>query len=60
MKIRAALAQVGWAGTKDAMVERHVKYIAEAAAGGAFGDEAEACFGCDRDECGGGDDGATR
>ena len=35
MKVRAALVQVGWTGDKDSMIEKHVRYIREAAQGGA-------------------------
>src|SRR3989442_11645891 len=35
MKIRAALVQVAWTGDKDSMIDKHVRYIKEAAAGGA-------------------------
>ncbi|MBM4434952.1 MAG: acyltransferase [Chloroflexi bacterium] len=35
MKVRAALAQVAWAGDKDSMIEKHVRYIREAAQAGA-------------------------
>ncbi|MBI2774110.1 MAG: acyltransferase [Chloroflexi bacterium] len=35
MKVKAALAQLAWAGDKDAMVAKHVKYIEQAAQQGA-------------------------
>ena len=35
MKIRAALVQTAWTGDKDSMIQTHLRYIAEAAKGGA-------------------------
>ena len=35
MKIRAALVQTAWTGDKDSMIATHVRYIEEAAKGGA-------------------------
>src|SRR2546428_10139489 len=34
-KVKAALVQVGWTGDKDSMVEKHLKYIDDAAKQGA-------------------------
>jgi len=35
MKVRAALVQAAWTGDKDSMIEKHLRYINETAAGGA-------------------------
>jgi beta-ureidopropionase len=35
VKVKAALAQAGWTGDKDSMIEKHVRYIADAARQGA-------------------------